>query len=164
MNNEILNMLLALKLGPKDAAFQIVNDELMMDGNPRLNLASFVTTWMGPECKYAYDGEKSLFTVGALPRNKMEFTVVLDDITSTRNTGNSSPVNVSTNDGDKKRMKRPYHSKTLKVELSFAVKIPMQVIANALRGQESENSMEALRVLVYVHYLLSASVSIFEAS
>ncbi|KAL3645514.1 Protein argonaute-4 [Castilleja foliolosa] len=94
----------------------------------------------------------------------MEFTVVLDDITSTRNTGNSSPENGSTNDGDRKRMKRPYHSKTFKVELSFAVKIPMQAIANALRGQESENSMEALRVLVYVHYLLSASVSIFEAS
>ncbi|KAL3647497.1 Glutamate decarboxylase 5 [Castilleja foliolosa] len=35
---------------PKDAAFQIANDELMMDGNPRLNLASFVTTWMEPEC------------------------------------------------------------------------------------------------------------------
>ncbi|KAL3652504.1 group II decarboxylase [Castilleja foliolosa] len=35
---------------PKDAAFQIVNDELMMDGNPRLNLASIVTTWMEPEC------------------------------------------------------------------------------------------------------------------
>ncbi|KAL6579753.1 hypothetical protein OROMI_007777 [Orobanche minor] len=35
---------------PKDAAFQIVNDELMLDGNPRLNLASFVTTWMEPEC------------------------------------------------------------------------------------------------------------------
>ncbi|CAK7338797.1 unnamed protein product [Dovyalis caffra] len=35
---------------PKDAAFQIINDELMLDGNPRLNLASFVTTWMEPEC------------------------------------------------------------------------------------------------------------------
>ncbi|KAL6508785.1 Glutamate decarboxylase 5 [Orobanche hederae] len=35
---------------PKDAAFQIVNDELMLDGNPRLNLASFVTTWIEPEC------------------------------------------------------------------------------------------------------------------
>ncbi|XP_051133217.1 glutamate decarboxylase-like [Andrographis paniculata] len=35
---------------PKDAAYQIVNDELMLDGNPRLNLASFVTTWMEPEC------------------------------------------------------------------------------------------------------------------
>ncbi|KAK6128211.1 hypothetical protein DH2020_038045 [Rehmannia glutinosa] len=35
---------------PKEAAYQIVNDELMLDGNPRLNLASFVTTWMEPEC------------------------------------------------------------------------------------------------------------------
>ncbi|KAM3319455.1 hypothetical protein P3S67_006655 [Capsicum chacoense] len=35
---------------PKEAAFQIVNDELMLDGNPRLNLASFVSTWMEPEC------------------------------------------------------------------------------------------------------------------
>ncbi|CAL5368196.1 unnamed protein product [Camellia sinensis] len=35
---------------PKEAASQIINDELMLDGNPRLNLASFVTTWMEPEC------------------------------------------------------------------------------------------------------------------
>ncbi|XP_062111019.1 glutamate decarboxylase 5-like [Humulus lupulus] len=35
---------------PKDAAYQFINDELMLDGTPRLNLASFVTTWMEPEC------------------------------------------------------------------------------------------------------------------
>ncbi|KAL1833526.1 hypothetical protein ACET3Z_003177 [Daucus carota] len=35
---------------PKEAAYQIIKDELMLDGNPRLNLASFVTTWMEPEC------------------------------------------------------------------------------------------------------------------
>ncbi|XVF53723.1 hypothetical protein PTKIN_Ptkin05aG0121600 [Pterospermum kingtungense] len=35
---------------PKEAAYQVINDELMLDGNPRLNLASFVTTWMEPEC------------------------------------------------------------------------------------------------------------------
>ncbi|KAJ9678071.1 hypothetical protein PVL29_022835 [Vitis rotundifolia] len=35
---------------PKEAAFQIISDELMLDGNPRLNLASFVTTWMEEEC------------------------------------------------------------------------------------------------------------------
>ncbi|XP_059647175.1 glutamate decarboxylase-like [Cornus florida] len=35
---------------PKEAAYQIIHDELMLDGNPRLNLASFVTTWMEPEC------------------------------------------------------------------------------------------------------------------
>lgn len=35
---------------PKEAAFQVIHDELMLDGTPRLNLASFVTTWMEPEC------------------------------------------------------------------------------------------------------------------
>lgn len=35
---------------PKEAAYQIISDELMLDGNPRLNLASFVTTWMEEEC------------------------------------------------------------------------------------------------------------------
>ncbi|RZC74899.1 hypothetical protein C5167_050380 [Papaver somniferum] len=41
---------MAEKSIPKDAAYQIISDELMLDGNPRLNLASFVTTWMEPEC------------------------------------------------------------------------------------------------------------------
>ncbi|GFY94277.1 argonaute family protein [Actinidia rufa] len=94
---------------------------------------------------FAYDGEKSLFTVGPLPRNKLEFTVVLEDISSNRNNGNRSPG--SPNENDRKRQRRPYQSKTFKVEISFAAKIPMQAIANALRGQESENSQEALRVL-----------------
>lgn len=29
--------------------------------------------------KIAYDGEKSLYTVGPLPQNKLEFTVVLEE-------------------------------------------------------------------------------------
>ena len=32
-------------------AYQIVYDECMLDGNARLNLATFVTTWMEPEVK-----------------------------------------------------------------------------------------------------------------
>ena len=32
-------------------AYRIVSDELMLDGNSRLNLATFVTTWMEPEAK-----------------------------------------------------------------------------------------------------------------
>ena len=32
-----------------DAAYQLVHDELNLDGNPALNLASFVTTWMEPQ-------------------------------------------------------------------------------------------------------------------
>ncbi len=38
-----------------DAAYQIVHDELNIDGNPSLNLASFVTTWME-------DGAQKLIT------------------------------------------------------------------------------------------------------
>ena len=30
-------------------AAQIIHDELMLDGNARLNLATFVTTWMEPQ-------------------------------------------------------------------------------------------------------------------
>ena len=36
---------------PADAAYQICHDELNLDGNPALNLASFVTTWMEPEAE-----------------------------------------------------------------------------------------------------------------
>ncbi len=34
-----------------DAAYQIVHDELMLDGNARMNLATFVTTWMEPQAE-----------------------------------------------------------------------------------------------------------------
>jgi len=36
---------------PPDVAFQIIHDELMLDGNARLNLATFVSTWMEPQAK-----------------------------------------------------------------------------------------------------------------
>jgi glutamate decarboxylase len=32
-----------------DVAYQIIHDELMLDGNARLNVATFVTTWMEPQ-------------------------------------------------------------------------------------------------------------------
>ena len=32
-------------------AYQLIHDELMLDGNARLNLATFVTTWMEPEAE-----------------------------------------------------------------------------------------------------------------
>ena len=32
-------------------ALQVVRDELTLDGNPRLNLATFVTTWMEPQAE-----------------------------------------------------------------------------------------------------------------
>ncbi|WP_410655953.1 glutamate decarboxylase [Amycolatopsis sp. lyj-112] len=36
---------------PPDTALQLVRDELMLDGNARLNLATFVTTWMEPQAR-----------------------------------------------------------------------------------------------------------------
>ncbi len=36
---------------PPDVAYQIIHDELMIDGNARLNLATFVTTWMEPQAQ-----------------------------------------------------------------------------------------------------------------
>jgi len=40
---------------PADTAYQIVHDELMLDGNARLNLATFVTTWMEPQARALMD-------------------------------------------------------------------------------------------------------------
>jgi len=34
---------------PPDVAYQVIHDELMLDGNARMNLATFVTTWMEPQ-------------------------------------------------------------------------------------------------------------------
>jgi glutamate decarboxylase len=36
---------------PPDVACQIIHDELMLDGNARMNLATFVTTWMEPQAE-----------------------------------------------------------------------------------------------------------------
>jgi eukaryotic translation initiation factor 2C len=65
-----------------------------------------------------------------------------------RNNGNCSPeANGSPNEADRKRVKKSYRSKSYKVEISFASKIPLQAIANALKGHETENYQEAIRVL-----------------
>ena len=36
---------------PPDVVNQMIHDELMLDGNARLNLATFVTTWMEPQAE-----------------------------------------------------------------------------------------------------------------
>src|SRR5256714_11743578 len=40
---------------PPEVAYQIIHDELMIDGNARLNLATFVTTWMEPQARSLMD-------------------------------------------------------------------------------------------------------------
>ena len=39
-----------------DTALQVVRDDLILDGNARLNLATFVTTWMEPQADAADGG------------------------------------------------------------------------------------------------------------
>ena len=34
---------------PAEAAYRLIHEELALDGNARLNLATFVTTWMEPQ-------------------------------------------------------------------------------------------------------------------
>ncbi|KAG7012021.1 Protein argonaute 16, partial [Cucurbita argyrosperma subsp. argyrosperma] len=97
--------------------------------------------------RFAYDGEKCLYCVGPLPQNKLEFTVVLEGsyakLETGRSGGSGSPNGIG------KRSKRSFQSKTFKVELSFATKIPMKSIFTALKGEEVDNghSQDALRVL-----------------
>ncbi len=47
-----------------DAAYQLVHDELDLDGNPTLNLASFVTSWMEPQADQ--------LAVETLPKNLID--------------------------------------------------------------------------------------------
>uniref|UniRef100_A0A0E0AHW6 Piwi domain-containing protein n=1 Tax=Oryza glumipatula TaxID=40148 RepID=A0A0E0AHW6_9ORYZ len=95
--------------------------------------------------EFAYDGEKCLFTVGPLPQNNFEFTVILEE-TSSRAAGGSLGHG-SPNQGDKKRSKCTHLAKKFVVGISYAAKIPLKSVALALRGSESDHAQDALRVL-----------------
>lgn len=89
--------------------------------------------------RFAYDGEKSLYTVGPLPLNTLEFTVVIEESSSNR--GNRSP------DEPGKRSKLSYRSKAFRVEINYSAKVPLKSISLAIQGNEVENTQDALRVL-----------------
>jgi glutamate decarboxylase len=42
---------LAAESVPPEVAYQLIHDELLLDGSARLNLATFVTTWMEPQAR-----------------------------------------------------------------------------------------------------------------
>ncbi len=60
-----------LPAGPSlpETAYQIVHDEAILDGNSRLNLATFVTTWMDDEAKklYAESADKNMIDKDEYP-------------------------------------------------------------------------------------------------
>ncbi|CAK8567057.1 unnamed protein product [Lathyrus sativus] len=97
---------------------------------------------------FAYDGERTLYTVGPLPDNKFEFKILLEETFSFPKCSTESPGANETPCEENKRTKRSFQSKAFTVEISFAAKIPLQSIALALKGIESyANSQDALRVL-----------------
>ncbi|KAL2337331.1 hypothetical protein Fmac_011777 [Flemingia macrophylla] len=90
--------------------------------------------------RFAYDGEKSLFTLVSLSTDSISFPVDLEEPSSRR-------PDQSPSERDAKRIKRQSRSKTINVVLKYVAKIPMKAIADGLRGLESENYQEALKVL-----------------
>ncbi|PIN22149.1 Translation initiation factor 2C (eIF-2C) [Handroanthus impetiginosus] len=93
---------------------------------------------------FAYDGEKSLYTVGPLTQNNFEFTVVLEESIAKRS---GSPSDNGSPSGSGKRSKRFLHSKTFKVEITYAAKIPLKSVSLALQGAQMDKVQDALRVL-----------------
>ncbi|HWE88829.1 MAG TPA: glutamate decarboxylase [Pseudonocardiaceae bacterium] len=63
------NVFPARELDP-DIAYQVVHDELMLDGNARLNLATFVSTWMEPQANRLMSDcfEKNMIDKDEYPR------------------------------------------------------------------------------------------------
>ncbi|XP_058180389.1 protein argonaute 16-like [Rhododendron vialii] len=93
--------------------------------------------------RYAYDGEQSLYTVGPLHGNRLEFAVVLEESFAKRDSsshrGNNSEYS--------KRSKHSFQPKIFKVEISYAAKIPLRSISLALQGSKAKHAQDPLRVL-----------------
>ena len=55
------------------AAYRFIHDELMLDGSSRLNLATFVTTWMDPEAErlMAETFDKNMIDKDEYPRRPL---------------------------------------------------------------------------------------------
>lgn len=68
-------------------------------------------------------------------------------VSSWFNRQNGSPSGRDSLSGPGKRSKHSFQSKSFMVELTFAAKIPLRSIALALKGNEVDNTQDALRVL-----------------
>ena len=59
-----------------ETAYQIVHDEAMLDGNARLNLATFVGTWMEPEAAHLY---QDTFDRNMIDKDEYPATAAIED-------------------------------------------------------------------------------------
>ncbi|CAH8383291.1 unnamed protein product [Eruca vesicaria subsp. sativa] len=73
---------------------------------------------------FAYDGEKTLFTVGPLPQEELDFSVVLEDKSSSKS-----------------------KTKTFNVVIRFATKISSRDIKSILQGDEPNELKDAVRAM-----------------
>ncbi|KAI5077233.1 hypothetical protein GOP47_0007057 [Adiantum capillus-veneris] len=99
--------------------------------------------------RFAYDGEKSLFTPGPLKFQTQEFTVLLDETTINK----SNPAD----DDTTKRRRVASRSREFKVKIEYAATVKMTAIGAILSGQKNDRAQDALRVLDIVLKQHSAS-------
>jgi glutamate decarboxylase len=59
-----------------DTAYNLIHDELMLDGNARLNLATFVTTWMEPQAEKLM---AETFDKNMIDKDEYPFTAALEE-------------------------------------------------------------------------------------
>jgi glutamate decarboxylase len=57
-------------------AYNLIHDELMLDGNARLNLATFVTTWMEPEAEKLMS---ETFDKNMIDKDEYPFTAMIEE-------------------------------------------------------------------------------------
>ncbi|KAL1205751.1 Protein argonaute 6 [Cardamine amara subsp. amara] len=96
--------------------------------------------------RLAYDGEKTLYTVGPLPQNDFDFQVILEGSFSKRDCGVSDDGSPS---GTCKRSKRSFLPRSYKVQIHFSAKIPLKTVLVTQRGAitPDKSAQDALRVL-----------------
>lgn len=59
-----------------EVAYNLIHDELMLDGNARLNLATFVTTWMEPQAERLM---AECFSKNMIDKDEYPFTAAIED-------------------------------------------------------------------------------------
>ncbi|XP_010509947.1 PREDICTED: protein argonaute 6-like [Camelina sativa] len=96
--------------------------------------------------RLAYDGEKTLYTVGPLPQNEFDFQVILEGSFSKRDCGVSDCGSPSSTC---KRSKRSFLPRSYKVQIHFTAKIPFKSVPVTQRGADTpdKSAQDALRVL-----------------
>ena len=80
-----------------EMAYEIIHDELMLDGNARLNLATFVTTWMEPQAEklMAESFEKNMIDKNEYPQTpelEMRCVNMLSRLWNSPSTPSASPT------------------------------------------------------------------------